>query len=30
MRVPELVWREAPPDTGFEGGPAQIGSRGGA
>jgi hypothetical protein len=30
MRVPQLVWREAPPDTGFERGPAQIGSRGGA
>jgi hypothetical protein len=30
MRVPELVWRETPPDTGFESGSAQIGSRGGA
>jgi hypothetical protein len=30
MRVPQLVWREALPDTGFERGPAQIGSRGGA
>jgi hypothetical protein len=30
MRMPELVWRETSPDTGFERGPAQIGSRGGA
>ncbi len=30
MCVPQLVWREASPDTGFECGPAQIGSHRGA
>jgi hypothetical protein len=30
MCVRQLVWREASPDTGFECGPAQIGSHRGA